>query len=701
MRAFFQRLKYKKTISIISFFVVVIAGYYILSQITTHPLDKTVIVAPPVSPKSAPERYAFGYQPAFSYTEERAQCAEQYPTKKAFFGDLHVHTALSADAYPDGTRVYPKDAYRFAKGEAIPLPVRDGEAEKMLQLVQPLDFVSVTDHSDTLGEGYICRTPGAFAGYDSKACQKFRAGGEAGVRVLMSSAARLKPTRNQDVCGPDNRDCEAADKIVWQSLIAAAEEADDKSAACEFTAFIGYEYTRSTNAMHLHRNTIFRNAQVPDKPATVFNHRRVHDLLTHYETACREGIEACDVISIPHNSNISSGNTFNPRELDGFSDDSQQAFRLMRQRYDRLMEITQHKGASECVNRATDILGDVDELCDIEALRQFGREAVAIDFTGYTPLYYKTESEECGPEHFDESTNLYKGFCLSSRDFARGALLEGLVEKTEYGENPFEFGFIGSTDTHLGIPGYTDEKNWQGHIAYETDLKGRLGESALGRYNRLISNPGGLAGVYASERSRDAIFHGMKRREAFATSGPRIEPRFFVGHFPANMCQRGDALEIAYQNGTPMGSSLPAQTAPFSFWLEAKADPRSNPLQKLQLIKGYIDAQGQKHNKVIDVVEQESTRLCSLYTDVEYEPSQPSYYYLRVVETASPRWSAYQCGGLPEAERPEECADLLNQETIEMAWSSPIWFTPEAAPQMPAKILDQMTGHQHQEKIGK
>ncbi len=168
------------------------------------------------------------------------------------------------------------------------------------------------------------------------------------------------------------------------------------------------------------------------------------------------------MISIPHNSNISGGNTFNPRELDGFSDGSQQAFRAMRQRYDRLMEITQHKGASECVNRATDILGDVDELCNVEALRQFGSEAVAIDFTGYTPLYYKTESEECGLRAFDSDTNLYKGFCLSSRDFARGALLEGLVEKTEYGENPFEFGLIGSIDTHLGIPGYTDEKTGKG-----------------------------------------------------------------------------------------------------------------------------------------------------------------------------------------------------------------------------------------------
>lgn len=671
-------LKFRKTLIGLGSLATLIVTYIVLGNITKYPLDKAEVILPPQSEKSLQEVYAYGYDPRFEYTETREKCATQYQTKKAFFGDLHVHTALSADAYPDGTRLYPADAYRFAKGEKVLLPQLDAtQEEKSLQLVRPLDFVAVTDHSDTFGEGYICRIKGAFPGYDTKQCEKFRAGGEAGVRVFMSQAASPRPTRFPEVCGADFADCEAADRRVWQQIIDAAEEADDKTDACTFSAFIGYEYTRSTNAMHLHRNTIYRNAAVPPKAATVREYHRPIALLGHYETACRQGIAACDVISIPHNSNIGGGNAFNPRELEGYSPASQQAGRQLKNAFDRLMEITQHKGTSECLNRVTDILGDVDELCNVEAMRQFGDEITAIEYSGYTPLLYKTDSHECSDANFDESDNFYKGYCLSSRDFARGALLEGLIEETNHGMNPFKFGLIGSTDTHLGVAGHVEEYGWQGHIAYETNLEGRLEEASLGRYNRLVSNPGGLAGVYATEKSRDALFHGMKRREAFATSGPRIEPRFFAGHFPDDMCTRDDALAVAYEKGTPMGSAMPSQEKPFNLWLEAKRDPLSNPLAQLQLIKGFIDAQGRKHNKVIELAGGSGNRVCAVFTDPDYNPSLPTYYYLRTVEAPSQRWSARQCALVAEGQRPEKCSNTMPEMIYEMAWSSPIWFTPD------------------------
>lgn len=665
----------KILVSVLVMLTILFVIYRVLSSMLINPVDKTATIISPSSPKSAAANYAFGYQPKLRYTEARAACAERSITKNAYFGDLHIHTALSADAFPDGTRTLPDDVYRFAKGERINLPTLSGAQQRSLKLARPLDFAAVTDHAETFGEGYICRTPGAFRGYDSNTCKKFRAGGESGVRVFMAQNARLKPERDPDVCGEDLADCLTADKIVWDSIIKSAEQAYDYNSSCKFTSFVGYEYTRSLNAQHLHRNAIFRNAAVPDLAASFFSHPTPYGLLESYETQCRAGIKDCDVISIPHNSNVSGGNAFNPLETDGFDQSSQQANRELRRAFDRLMEITQHKGTSECLNEVTDVLGDVDELCNVEALRQFGKPEYALELNARLPRYGRSSSPECSAEHFDSTHNLYKGFCLSSRDFARGALLVGMQEQQAYGTNPYQMGFVGSSDTHVSTAGATDEQNWQGHIAYEGTLAGRLGDADLGRFNRLVSNPGGLAGVYAVENSRDALFQSMKRREAFATSGTRIQPRFFAGRFDTNICKVDNWLERAYQHGTPMGSSLPAVEFDFQFLVQAKADTLSQPLTKLQLVKGWIDASGQKYNKVINIISSKAApELCAVYSDPEYDPNVASYYYLRAVEAPSLRWSSKQCNDVPAAERPRECDNKMPNEIVEMAWTSPIWF---------------------------
>ena len=674
------------------FICLLIIAYKILAGITRYSIDKTAEVTSPTSPKSQPEYYAFGYDPAVTYTEERAPCTATTKTKRAMWGDLHIHTALSADAYPDGTRTYPGDVYRFAKGAELNIPTPEGEIQRTLRLDRPLDFASVTDHAETFGEGYICRTEGAYPGYESKSCQRFRKGGERGVAELMTMNSKVVPKRKAKVCGENNQDCAEAEKIVWKQTIEAAEEAYDRSADCSFTSFIGYEYTRAPNAQHMHRNTIFRNADVPALPFHHVSHPLTHQLLTSFEQDCRIGLENCDVISIPHNSNISGGNAFNPKDIEGFSMATQMAYREHRNAYDRLAEIIQHKGASECVNGAADILGDVDELCDIEALREFGKREKAAVTTAYALALTKSDSPDCSDEHLDPKDNIYKGFCLSSRDFARGALLEGMVVESGGAANPFEFGFIGSTDTHISASGATEEDNWGGHIAYEADLEGRMGKASLGRFNRLVSNPGGLAGVYAVENSRDAIFQSMKRREAFASSGPRIEPRFFAGQFAENICQQDDWLEQAYGSGTPMGSKLAAQNAPFQLLAQAKADPMSRPLTQLQIIKGWLGPEGHKHNKVIDLMETDgSDNLCKVFTDPDYDPNLPAYYYVRAVEPERPRWSKAQCDAAPADTRPEGCDNDQPEMIREMAWSSPIWFTPGLTPVLPAET----EGHGH------
>ncbi|MFK7840782.1 MAG: DUF3604 domain-containing protein [Sphingorhabdus sp.] len=681
----------KAAIGLVILLALLWGGYKILSNITRYSIDKTVVVEPPSSPKSVPEYYAFGYQPELIYTEKRSQCSERVSTKQAMFGDLHIHTAISADAFPDGTRTFPDDVYRFAKGQAIDVPVQDGSGKRTMQLTQPLDFAAVTDHAETYGEGYICRTRGAFPGYDSDACQRFRAGGEEGVREFMGQNGVTRPKRDESVCGKDNRDCEAADKLVWDDMKRSAEEAYDRSPSCGFTSFVGYEYTRAPNAQHMHRNTIFRNAEVPARPATFFSHITNYELLTSFEKECRLGIDACDVISIPHNSNISGGNSFNPNYMDGFSERSQRAYWLLRNAYDRLMEITQHKGTSECINGITDILSDNDELCDVEQLRQFGKTEQAPEITAWLPALNDSDSPQCTGQYLDPKDNLYKGFCLSSWDFARGALLYGMEKEAKGGPNPFEFGFIGSTDTHISAAGGTGEAQWGGHIAYETNLKGRLGQAGIGRFNRLVSNPGGLAGVYAVENSRDAIFQSMKRREAFATTGPRIEPRFFAGRYPQDLCSNANWLALAYAGGTPMGSKLAGQLQPFQLLVQAKRDPLSNPLQKLQLIKGWIDRDGQKHNRVIDLNATGSgDNLCVVYNDPDYDAGVSTYYYMRAVETPTERWSETQCSALPANQRPVECENNMPTNISEMAWASPIWFTPDHKAPLAA---NGMSGH--------
>lgn len=672
--------------------VVFILGglFWWASNTTRYEIDRSEIVLAPTSTKSRPETYRFGYQPELIYSEQRNRCRDRNPLKNAYFGDLHVHTALSGDAFAEGTRVFPDGAYKFARGEAVLLPDPGGTlSDQRAQLRRSLDFAAVTDHSEALGESYVCRHEGEYPGFDSKACRTYRKGEDPGIRVFGVPRAGTRPKRVRSVCGPGGRDCEAAARKVWADVIAAAETAYDRSADCAFTSFVGYEYTRSPSGMHMHRNTIFKNASVPDYPGNYIDYPSLPSLLGKLESECRAGIDACDVISIPHNSNLSSGNGFNARSLDGFTAEAQQAHRKQRLSFDRLMEITQHKGASECVNGVSDILGGEDEYCDVEAIRKIGDRERGFDVTSWIPRLFGVTLRECTDADIDPKDNLYKGPCIASHDFARGAWLSGLNEARETGVNPFQMGVIGSTDTHIATPGNTHEHSWPGHIVHENTLEGRLGEAGLGRHNRLRSNPGGLAGVWAVENSRDALFQSMKRREAFATSGTRIAPRFFAGAFEDDLCTSPEWLATAYAEGVPMGARLPAGVAGLRFLAQATRDPDAGgmALKELQIIKGWIDDKGQKHASVTPVASaagrEGAGELCAVYADPDYDPLQHAYYYLRVVEAPTARWSTAQCVANDVPGRPGGCANEEPEEISEFAWTSPIWITPADAAALP------------------
>ncbi len=618
------------------------------------------------------------------YTEEREACANRNPYRNAYFGDLHVHTSYSYDARPLGVTTVPADAYRYARGEEILLPPyqEGGEPVAVRKIGPALDFAAVTDHAEFFGELALCADPNSEA-YGSRSCRAFRNGGPTAILILVRGLSRDVPARSADICGEDGARCIEAARTYWERTREMAEAAYDRSSSCGFTTFVAYEHSATRDNNSYHRNVIFRNDRVPELPITTFEAPSDSDLFDLLAAECLEGATGCDVLSIPHSSNLSSGTLFTSAVDE--PEPGQGATVAARQRnvLEPIVEIFQHKGSAECFNGLPGILGGPDELCDMEELRRYYRGLPA---EGNPPPF-------CGEGETGVGASLNAG-CVSRNDYYRGILLTGLQTGRRLGANPYKFGVIGSTDTHLSTPGAVQESGWRGHNVSETDLVERLTPSPVHPIG-LYTNPGGLAGVWAVENSRDALFEALQRREVFGTTGPRIRPRFFGGwEYSEDACK--SVAKTGYAQGVPMGEDLPAGATGSSprFIVAAGRDPESAPLLRLQVIKGWVDDKDQAHYKVFEVAgDAESSgsmnpntgvwsgpghdALCGVFEDTEFDPDEPSYYYMRAVETPSLRWSSRQCLELPSEARPAECENTAPGVIRELAWSSPIWYTPE------------------------
>ena len=603
-------------------------------------------------------------------------CAMSSDLRNVYFGDLHVHSSLSFDSYAFDVRTTPEDAYRFAMGGSVELPPLDenGAATQTLRLERPLDFAAVTEHAEFLGEVDICLSPAA-GGYDAATCRQFRDNGPLGQTLLGVELVSEEPRRDAAICGADGSACNLAAHSVWDRIVAAAEQFNDASPECRFATLIGYEWTANTNASARHRNVIFRGNSVPF-PVSYIEEPTPEGLWRALRRDCIDTASGCDAIAIPHNSNQSNGNTFS---LDRSGVDRAGEIELARLRaaMEPLAEIFQHKGASECANGLSGILGEPDEFCSFEQLRA-------------EPF------EDCGDG--TGSGGVAGLGCVSRRDFLRGALLAGLAEIRRIGVNPLQLGFIGSTDTHNGTPGAVDEFAFRGHRgSLDDEVDERLGRP--GFRAGPIFNPGGLAAVWAEENSRASLFDALARRETYATSGPRMVVRFFAApDFTDQLCESPEMIAAAYRDGVPMGATLDVSrldAAP-TFLVSALRDPGTEqhpgtPLQRIQIVKGWVDEDGAAHQEVFDVagdpangasVDSECRpigdgfdSLCAVWRDPDFDATAPAFYYARVLENPSCRWTTLQCLAAGPDSGLESCADPDQVKTLqERAWTSPIWL---------------------------
>ncbi len=640
----------------------------------------------------------------FERTEAREPCRDYRADRRPLFGDLHVHTSYSFDSYLSSQRRDPWDAYRYAKGEAILLPDANGEQTVRARIGRPLDFTAVTDHAEFLGQINICTQDPGKPGYWWPHCMMTRAQ-NIWVQLLAANwwtdlGGQLEnPPEKSFACTLS--DCDAAERETWQRIQQSAEEYYDRSADCSFTTFVGYEYTEAFDQNNMHRNVIFRNSQVTALPVSVYDTGRdsFPSLWRQLRASCTDLHNGCDVMAIPHNSNLSGGRMFRDPESEAELED-----RLF---FEPVVELVQHKGASECrYDRLRGLgLDTVDEACDFE---QIGADN--LNMLGSVHGKVRTERARSVPlEQF------------ARRNMVRNALKDGLLLEDRLGTNPFVMGFIGSTDTHSAAPGSAEEDNYVGHL-------GRRDSQYNNVQDHFFSNPGGHAVVWAEENSRDSIFAAIRRKETYATSGTRPVLRFFAGALDSDLCDSPEMVGKAYRNGVPMGGELRAADdgAPPRFLVSAQKDAGTaaypgTDLQRVQIVKGWVDAAGQTHEKVFDIAGSADNgawvdsatcartgrglaQSCTVWEDPQFNAREDAFYYVRLLENPSCRWSTLQCqaaGVNPfsgQCETQAEaataraqaegasgdvfgkcCIDPAQQPFYspviqERAWSSPIWY---------------------------
>ncbi len=584
-----------------------------------------------------------------------------YP-ENVYWGDTHLHSYLSADAYSFGATITPDQAYSFAKGE---ITRADGGAD--VRIRRPLDFLMVADHANNLGvlPALVAGDPRILSAEGASEMAE-RLAARPSVLELLASATRDEYDAGSKVIGAakavaflDYGIDESFKRDMWQGVVEVAERHNDPGT---FTTFAGYEYTPTP----LHRNVLFSGGPADTLKTLPFSSRdsqNPEDLWAHL-TRYKE-MTGSDVIAIPHNSNLSRGGMFRRVTIQGqrISRD----YARIRSDIEPIIEVTQIKGDSE----SHPLISPNDEFSDHEPYR-------------YSKITADKESSRT-PED------------LARASYARSALQTGLDIEANVGVNPYKFGMIGSTDAHTGIASVDEDNFW-----------GKLGGAEPSRYRTTEQSywsSSGYAAVWATENTREAIFSAMKRREVYATTGPRITLRFFAGwDYAESDAQRPNIAEVGYRLGVPMGGDLTRSKetkdkAP-TFLIRATRDPDGANLDRVQIVKGWRDGNGKLQEKVYDVAWSGhrkidsngvlpsvgstvnlpdasyrntigSPELSVTWRDPDFNETERAVYYVRVLQIPTPRWTVYDAKFYGQ-EVPQDPPPVIE----ERAYSSPIWYTP-------------------------
>jgi hypothetical protein len=595
------------------------------------------------------------YAPAAESAEAVAAPAapdaiKENPLRDAYFGETHMHTAYSLDAYIGGTRLDHDDAYRYARGETVEV---DG-IQKARQ--RPLDFVAISDHAEYIGEMYSTMVDGA-PGHDQALLKQLRnltsiEDKQAWfLKYVVNNTRGDNPSHPPFYVGPDTT------RSAWEVMVDAAQVHNEPGV---FTTLIAFEWSGAPQGGNLHRNVIYRDHQVPDLPVSSFEVRREDQLWAWMAEQEAKGSKA---LAIPHNSNASKQMMF--ADVDAAGDPIDLEYAQTRRHFEPLIEMMQIKGNSE-VHRK---FWAADEFADFENA---------------------------------DSIQKNSGRTFHKRDFVREGLKIGLSFEQKLGVNPFKYGFIGGTDNHNGLPSAVAEDSFiGGHGPEDGSVAARRDGGVGGWIDGKDLSIGSLAAVWATENTRAGIWDAMKRRETFATSGPRIKIRFFGGvELPSIGSDASTFVQRGYELGVPMGGDLGAiGTAP-TFNVSATKDPDGANLDRIQIIKGWVNADGTMDEKIVNVAWSGDRRVdasghlpavgntvdlkSALYTndigrvalqgswtDDTFDPQQHAFYYARALEIPTPRWTTYDAvrNGLPLLED-------VPATIQERAWTSPIWRAP-------------------------
>jgi hypothetical protein len=594
----------------------------------------------------------------------------RYPTR-VYWGDQHLHTSLSCDAGMIGNRLGPDDAFRFARGQQL-----RSSTGQLVQLERPFDWLVVSDHAEYLGMSTALADANAAIVNTPKGKEwegDFKKGGKAAIEAFHEMVGDMTNLKS-------SLPTSALPKLARPSWDRAIADAERNNKPGTFTAFIGYEWTQHVQGNNLHRVVVFRDGADRTKqvlPFSAFDSADPEDLWKYM--ADYEAKTGGRVLAIPHNSNISGGLMFASKTWTGKPFDKKYA--ETRIRFERLVEATQSKGDSE----TTPLLSPTDEFANFERWDKANL----------------TSSIATTPE-------------MLPFNYCRSAFKLGLAHEAKIGVNPFKFGLIGGTDQHTSLS-TTRAENYFG--------VGTIVEPRPGRWKQVfMSNPldpklntyiwecapGGLGGVWARENTREAIWDAMERREVYATTGTRPVVRVFAGwDFTAKDLGKPNPVwvEDGYNRGVPMGGELskaPKGKTP-TFTIKALCDPDGAYLDRVQIIKGWLDAKGETHEKVIDVAWSGDRKrdpktgkvplvgstvdvkkatwtntigaplLTGFWTDEEFDPAQLAFYYVRVIEIPTPTWQAYDALRFGE-----KMPEYVPMTVTNRAYTSPIWYSPEA-----------------------